>query len=125
MSLPYMPKPSRFRWNPRYEIYAASHGRTPEAQLAWDRVLGAAMLEFSIWIQRQWSVRRSEDHGVGKHRFDPAEGTGIGADIFDRWLFDRILAEVDDAARGDGVQSPSTHGGRVPHSIQGQSDQDR
>lgn len=42
-------------WNPRYVAFAATHGRTPEAQLDADRVEwpGGVMAGFIIWISQR------------------------------------------------------------------------
>lgn len=43
----------RWRWNPRYEAYAAAQGNTPDEQMKKDeaRWPGAVMCGFMLWIQ--------------------------------------------------------------------------
>lgn len=40
-------------WNPRYVAYARQHGRTPEAQMEFDReeYPGGCMVGFMLWVQ--------------------------------------------------------------------------
>lgn len=47
-----MSKPA---WNPRFELYAAEHGRTPDQQLEWDRAQwpGGMMCGFILWIDER------------------------------------------------------------------------
>ena len=43
---------NQIEWNPRYVAYAATMGRTPEAQLVADREVwpGGCMVGFMLWI---------------------------------------------------------------------------
>lgn len=49
-------------WNPRYVLYAAAHGQTPEAMLAADRVRypGGRMAGYMIWHSQQLRAFRAE-----------------------------------------------------------------
>lgn len=49
-------------WNPRYVAYAASHGRSPEAQLDADKAAWPAdcMAPFMIWIGEHLQAFRAE-----------------------------------------------------------------
>ncbi len=43
---------SETKWNPKYVAYAAEAGRTPEAQMAHDKIHypGGCMAGFIVWV---------------------------------------------------------------------------
>ncbi len=57
-------------WNPYFAAYAAEHGRTPEEQLAHDRVEfpGGCMCGFILWSSARWREFRA---ARGMHRDEP------------------------------------------------------
>lgn len=77
---------SQQEWNPRYEAYAAVHGRDPDSMLEHDRATqpGAAMVSFIAWAHRgvaDW--RRAHGFGVN-HPLSPEQQTECTA-----WLRQR------------------------------------
>lgn len=49
-------------WNPRYVAYAEAAGRSPEAQIDWDRERwpGGYVTGFVLWIRKRWAEFNTE-----------------------------------------------------------------
>ena len=73
------------KWNPRYEIYALAHGRTPDEMLAYDRERcpGGHMAEFMIWCSQRWAEWRKAN---GRRRDDPLWAEDHVS--FDTWILE-------------------------------------
>ena len=62
-------------WNPRYEAYAAAHGRDPDAMLEHDRAAwpGGSMTGYIVWTHRVVADWRKA-HGLGvDHPLSPEQ----------------------------------------------------
>lgn len=78
-------------WNPRYEAYAAAHGRTVDEQARADnRADAGKMTGYIVWIGQQWEAYRLET-GLG---YAP---TPERQHAFDVWLTARVAAAASPA----------------------------
>lgn len=70
------------RWNPRYVLYAAAHGRSAEEQHEATPRNNAA---FIAWVDQQWrEFEREHPHQISANR----DGT------FDHWLEARVMEQT-------------------------------
>jgi len=74
---------SKYGWNPWYELYAESHGRTPQEQYDYDSQGPAPMMAYSNWITARWS----EYYGTGVRPRKPEKATQAA---FDAWLREQL-----------------------------------
>ena len=77
-------------WNPRFELYAEMHNRTPDAMLAFDaeRYPGGRMAGYITWIDERWR--------------DYARAKGLSRDLasLDQAAFDAWLRETESSKPG-------------------------
>lgn len=93
--------PGKTGWNPRFELFAKLHGRTPMEQYSFDSFDngGSGHMQFSFWIKRMWREFRApcghDDGAYGnamRARFGFPEVSKLYScvchnhEIFDLWL---------------------------------------
>jgi hypothetical protein len=74
--------------NPRYAMYAAAHGKTPDEMLAHDEVAwpGGKMCGFILWIQLRWREWDKENNWPSNEPHDEHR-----QHEFDEWLWRKIM----------------------------------
>lgn len=89
-------------WNPRYVLFAASNGRSPEGQKEHD-IKENTRCEFSLWIQARWREYRglcesgSKEYANdmrAKHDLPRVDSRYscicLNHEIFDQWLRENV-----------------------------------
>ena len=96
------------KWNPRYVCYAKAHGRTPEEQMAHDKVEhpGGCMCGFILWLGAKW------DEWIATNDPMPRSNSVMGV-VELTWMEHRARISATRAGEFDAwLKSQAQEGGR-------------